>query len=373
MSKSKASYRHWLNEKISPELQQQTQRLLHAKGVKHIRLMPDAHLANDVCVGCVLATEKQLYPAAIGGDIGCGMLSVPINIEANFIKNKQAKAIFHYLTINVPIVKQTQPIPIELQNSLSTEKLQQFAQRNGRYQLGTLGRGNHFLELQRCDQTGQLWLMIHTGSRSMGPAIRDYHLNYATEKSAGLYYLNNDSEQGQAYFNDLCWAREYAKANRLQILTQCRNLFAKLFSVTIDTREMIHCDHNHVEPIKLKGETLLVHRKGASSVQQGEMAIIPGSMGSDSFHVMGKGNIDSLFSSSHGAGRCMSRQRARKTITSNHLTKQLSGVYYQLEKLHLLTEEAPTSYKNIEKVMALQKKLVKVTRRQSPVLSYKGT
>ena len=373
MNKSKASYRHWLSEKLSPELDKQTKRLLHAKGVKHVRLMADAHLANDVCVGCVLATEKLIYPAAIGGDIGCGMLSVPLDIDADFIQSQQAELIFKNLTHLVPIVKQSQGISFELDRKLSNEKLQHIALRDGCYQLGTLGRGNHFLELQRCVETGQLWLMIHTGSRGMGPAIRDYHLHNATGKSGGLKYLDIDSEQGQAYYNDLCWAREYANANRLKILERCRALFSDLFSVSVDENRMIHCDHNHLDMATLNKQDLFIHRKGACSVTKGEAAIIPGSMGSDSFHVIGKGNADSLFSSSHGAGRCMSRQLARKTITSNNLSKQLSGIYYQQEKLHLLTEEAPTSYKNIEKVMSLQKKLIKVTRRLSPVLSYKGT
>lgn len=372
MNKSKASYRHWLSEKLSPELEQQTKRLLHAKGVKHVRLMADAHLANDVCVGCVLATEKLIYPAAIGGDIGCGMLSVPLDIDADFIQSQQAELIFKNLTHLVPIVKQSQGTSFELDRKLSNEKLQHIAVRDGCYQLGTLGRGNHFLELQRCVETGQLWLMIHTGSRGMGPAIRDYHLHNATGKSGGLTYLDIDSEQGQAYYNDLEWARDYANVNRLQILERCRTLFHDLFSVSVDENRIIHCDHNHLDMATLNKQDLLIHRKGACSVTKGEAAIIPGSMGSDSFHVIGKGNADSLFSSSHGAGRCMSRQLARKTITSNNLSKQLSGIYYQQEKLRLLTEEAPTSYKNIEKVMSLQKKLVKVTRRLSPVLSYKG-
>lgn len=373
MNKNQASYQHWLREKLTPELQEQTQRLRSAKDVKHVRLMADAHLANDVCVGCVLATQQLIYPAAIGGDIGCGMLSVPLNIDADFIQRQQADMILKNLTHLVPIMKQTEPIAFEFDRKLSNERLQHIAQRDGCYQLGTLGRGNHFLELQRCLDTGQLWLMIHTGSRGMGPTIRDYHLHYATGKSAGLKYFDINSEQGLAYFNDLCWAREYANTNRLRILQQCRKLFHDLLSISVDESQMIHCDHNHLDKVTIHKQNLLIHRKGACSVAKGEASIIPGSMGSDSFHVIGKGNVDALFSSSHGAGRCMSRQQARKTITSDNLSKQLSGIFYQQEKLRLLTEEAPTSYKNIEKVMSLQKKLVKVKRRLSPVLSYKGT
>ena len=157
-------------------------------------------------------------------------------------------------------------------------------------------------------------------------------------------------------------------------MEHCNVPFIKdFFSSSIDENRMIHCDHNHVEHVTLNEPALLVHRKGASSVTKGEPAIIRGSMGSDSFHVVGKGNAESLYSSSHGAGRSMGRTLARKTITSDNLSRQLSGIYFQQEKLRLLTEEALTSYKNIEKVMSLQKKLVKVTRRLSSVLSYKRT
>ncbi len=373
MSKSKATYRHWLSEKLSDDLQLQTKRLLHAKDVKHLRLMADAHLANDVCVGCVLATSKLVYPSAVGGDIGCGMLSIPIDMEANFIQEKQAAQIFKYLTEHVPIVKQRKAIHLKNIDILSSEKLQHIAMRDGQYQLGTLGRGNHFIELHACNQSGQLWLTIHTGSRAMGPSIRDYHLGQTQKKSAGIKYLDLDSEQGKDYFQDMQWAREYANTNRMLILERCKNLFQQHFSVSIAEEDMIHCDHNHIEKLTIANQSLLVHRKGACSVNKGEQAIIPGSMGSDSFHVVGKGNADSLYSSSHGAGRCMSRQLARNTISKDNLSKQLSGVFYQSEKLHLLTEEAPTSYKKIETVMNLQKKLVKVTRRLSPVLNYKGT
>ncbi len=373
MSKSKATYRHWLSEKLNDDLQSQTKRLLHAKDVKHLRLMADAHLANDVCVGCVLATSHLVYPSAVGGDIGCGMLSVPLDVDAEFIKEKQATQIFDFLTVNVPIVKQRNSILVGGIDKLSSNKLQKIAMRDGQYQLGTLGRGNHFIELQRCHGSGQLWLTIHTGSRAIGPAVRDYHLEKTQNKSAGIKYLDLDSEQGEAYFQDMQWAREYASANRLFILDQCRKLFRQQFSASVIEKDMIHCDHNHIERLDIAKKSFLVHRKGACSVNKGEQAIIPGSMGSDSFHVIGKGNAGSLYSSSHGAGRCMSRQLARNTISKDNLSKQLSGIFYQTEKLRLLTEEAPTSYKKIETVIALQKKLVKVTRRLSPVLNFKGT
>lgn len=371
-AKPKASYQHWLNERISPELQHQVNRLRNAKDVQHVRLMADAHLANEVCVGCVLATSQLIYPAAIGGDIGCGMLAIAFDAEADFIGQTQAQQILQHLSKAVPIIKQSQPQQLPFSDSLSCHSLEQQAQRDGRYQLGTLGRGNHFLELQQCSESGQLWLMVHTGSRGMGPAIRDHHLAHADGRSAGIGYLDSKSEQGIAYTRDMHWARKYANANRELILVQCQQMFHQLFGIEAEPDSLIHCDHNHFESLMVKGQSLLVHRKGASNVAKGVLAVIPGSMGSDSFHVAGKGNEDSLYSSSHGAGRCMSRQLARKTIGVDSLAKQLDGVYYQQSNLHLLKEEAPSSYKNIDEVMRLQKKLVKVRRRLHPVLSYKG-
>ncbi len=269
MNKQKATYRHWLSEKISPDLQQQTQRLLHAKDIKHVRLMADAHLANDVCVGCVLATTHLIYPAAVGGDIGCGMLSIPFNMEASFIQGKHVNKIFTALMKYIPVVKQKNFYSFDTSHQLSSSKLQKIANSDGRLQLGTLGRGNHFLELQSCTETGQLWLMIHTGSRAMGPAIRDYHLDQSHTKSAGLKYLDVNSQTGQAYLHDMQWAREYAYSNRELILKNCQNIFKKQFSVSVDKTQMIHCDHNHIERLSVNNQSLIIHRKGACSVKKG--------------------------------------------------------------------------------------------------------
>ncbi|TDF37210.1 RtcB family protein [Alteromonadaceae bacterium M269] len=372
MIKKKATFKHWLSEKTSKELDEQSKKLLHAKDVRHVRLMADAHLANDVCVGCVLATKTLLYPAAVGGDIGCGMLAAEVDLNSDDIDASTAENIFAHLKTNVPIQAQRKPHFVDSIGKLSSDKLRQVAQRSGGLQLGTLGRGNHFLELQRCHTSNQVWIMIHTGSRCMGPAIRDFYLTHAEGQSKGLGYLDSETERGESYLNDMQWARRYAERNRLLILEQCQQLFQKFFSTTIDTAQMIHCDHNHLERISIGREQHWVHRKGACSVKGGEYAVIPGSMGSDSFHVKGKGNADSLYSSSHGAGRQMSRKMASRSITTNHLKEQLKSTFYQPEKLAKLTEEAPSSYKNIDNVMAQQRKLVTAVRRLSPILSYKG-
>lgn len=370
---AKATYRHWLSERMDEALTNQVNRLRHAKDVKHVRLMADAHLANDVCVGCVLATSELIYPAAIGGDIGCGMLAIGFDVQASVITADNAQKILAELDELVPVIKHRQAQTYTLTEQLSSSVLTARALKDGALQFGTIGRGNHFLELQSCYQTGQLWIMVHTGSRAMGPLIRDHHLAGAQGKSAGIGYLNANTEQGQALINDMAWARAYARANRKEIMDKVAGILHRNFSANVDTHSMIHCDHNHLEPLLSNKGNLLVHRKGASQVTKGQMAVIPGSMGSDSFHVEGKGNTDALHSSSHGAGRCMSRQLARNTITPDNLERQIDGVFYQRQKLARLTEEAPSSYKNIDSVMKAQKALVKVKRRLAPVLNYKGT
>ncbi|MGI0119704.1 RtcB family protein [Zooshikella sp. RANM57] len=370
---NQASYRHWLSEKLGDELTTQVKRLRLMKDVKHIRLMADAHLAENVCVGCVLATTKLIYPTAIGGDIGCGMLAAPIAMCADDIQEKEAAVIFKRLSKSVPIIQHKNHSDLSIFGELSAELLQKEFIRNGSRQIGTLGQGNHFLELQRCKLSGQLWLMIHTGSRCMGPAIRDFHLNCGHGRSHGLTYLDSGTESGEAFLQDMQWARRYASVNRLMILAQCEALFHEVFQADINKSQLIHCDHNHCEQEDINGQSLWLHRKGACSVRANEQALIPGSMGSDSFHVVGTGSTDSMFSCSHGAGRTMSRFQARRSITSERLKKQLSGVFYQAEKLAGLTEEAPESYKRIGQVIKSQKNLFKVKRQLEPILSYKGT
>lgn len=371
--KIKATFRHWMSESLTKDLSQQIEKLRHAEGIEHIRLMPDGHLANDVCVGSVIATSNIIYPSAVGGDIGCGMLSVPLGVNADAVGETESKFIFKELATTIPIMacKEIDGEIGELDTPVSTAIAKKY-EREGQYQLGTIGRGNHFLELQRCIETEELWVTIHTGSRCMGPAIRDYFNLLTTNKSKGLSYLVADSELGQLYLSEHNWARQYANFNRQLIFERFSNMLKNVVDITPDLSNSIHGDHNHVETISIKCKDMLVHRKGANSALKGELAIIPGSMGSSTFHCKGEGNPVSLFSSSHGAGRSMSRQLAKKTVTGASLADQLQGIFYQPEKLSKLTEESPSAYKNITTVMKQQKKLVRAIRRLEPVLNYKG-
>jgi tRNA-splicing ligase RtcB len=249
--------------------------------------------------------------------------------------------------------------------------LQKLASRDGRVQLGTLGRGNHFLEFQS-DENAQLWIMIHSGSRAIGQAIADHHLANSQPASTGLTVLDSESDSGRHYLADAQWARSYAAENRLAMLAAVTTLMQKLFNITSDDRTLIHCDHNHVRQESHAGKTLWIHRKGAQSAGLGEPGIIPGSMGTASFHTTGRGCESALLSSSHGAGRALSRTDARRKITGKDFARQVRNVWYDHRFANKLRDEAPAAYKDIRRVMKAQHNLTRIVRELRPLLSYKG-
>jgi tRNA-splicing ligase RtcB len=260
----------------------------------------------------------------------------------------------------------------ELRNApLSDKRLESIRRRDGIVQFGTLGRGNHFLELQ-ADDEGRLWVMVHSGSRAMGQAIRDFHVERAANVSRGTKFVECDSPQGAAYLSDADWARRYARGNRLAMVELAGNAIRQLFNRSLNEASYFDCDHNHVQRETHGGQSIWVHRKGANSAAAGEPGIIPGSMGTESFHVEGRGSPDSLCSRSHGAGRAMSRDQARRRISESELRSQLGDTFFVDADISNLREEAPSAYKDIREVLRAQKDLVKRVRRLRPVLSYKG-
>lgn len=225
----------------------------------------------------------------------------------------------------------------------------------GRVQLGTLGRGNHFLEFQ-ADQDGRLWLMLHSGSRAMGQAITAHHVAHATA-SNGLRWLDAQSDVGAAYLNDIAWALRYAETNRLAMVSAVARLLYDQFNVESDWSSLIHGHHNHVRREEHFGTQFWVHRKGAQSARLDEPGIIPGSMGTASFHVSGRGCEEALCSSSHGAGRKLSRSQARRVINTRQLHRQTKLVWFDHRRAAALREEAPGAYKDIHAVCGLRKAL----------------
>jgi tRNA-splicing ligase RtcB len=264
------------------------------------------------------------------------------------------------------------PLPDGLEDlPLSDPRLNALRQRDGRVQFATLGRGNHFVEFQR-DAEGRLWLTVHTGSRAMGQAIRDLHLTGAVKGPTGLLSLDAETDAGRAYLSDMDWARRYAAASRRAIVEAVAGVIETALGVRTVDRSSIACDHNHVRRETHFGEPFWVHRKGATSAAEGEPGVIPGSMGTASFHTEGRGHTDALCSSSHGAGRSMSRAEARGTVSRGRLHRELAGVWYDHRLADRLRDEAPSAYKDVAAVMRAQRPLTRTVRKLRPVLSYKG-
>lgn len=367
----------WLVSPVEAAVEQSLQALARSAGVRHVAVMPDVHLAEEVCVGVVVATDNTLYPSAVGGDIGCGMAAIAFHGEAAALRDEaRAARLLSGLGRRIPALKHgpaTAPLqlpePLE-RELLSEDHLERLKRREGRLQFATLGRGNHFIEFQE-DPEGRLWLMVHSGSRAMGQAIREHHERRAGP-APGLRPLAAESAAGRAYLNDHGWALRYAELSRSTMTAQACELVEQVLAVDADWTTFFQCHHNHVQHEMHFGARLWVHRKGALAADEGTRAVIPGSMGSPSYHVTGRGHVPALRSSSHGAGRCMSRSEARRRVSPRRLEREMKGVLFDHRKARELCDEAPSAYRDIEKVMRAQRDLVRVERRLWPILSYKG-
>jgi tRNA-splicing ligase RtcB len=234
-----------------------------------------------------------------------------------------------------------------------------------------LGSGNHFLELQ-ADGEDQLWLMIHSGSRALGQAIRDHHLAGAQVVDGRFRALEAESKQGAAYLRDLDWARGYAAASRRAMADETEKVIEDAIGARLDWETSITTDHNHVALEQHGASKFWVHRKGAMALQVGELGVLPGSMGTLSFHVEGRGCEEALNSSAHGAGRTMSRSEAARKVSRAELQRQMKGVWFDWRLADAIRDEAPSAYKDIRAVLKDQYDLVKVQRTLRPMLNYKG-
>ena len=378
MSELFAVVRRWLAGPLPSDVALAIDRLARTDDVRHVAVMPDVHLSHEVCTGTVVATRRLLYPHAVGNDIGCGMAAVRFHADASILADEQAAAkVLAGLYRTVPTIRHARgslrdQLPDVLQSTaLSDPRLEKLTSRDGRVEFATLGRGNHFIELQ-ADDAGQLWLMIHSGSRAMGQAINAHHLATTRSSNTGLQCIDAESDFGMAYLSDLDWACLYAAESRREMMEAVIRLMANLFGIAVNRESAIYCNHNHVAKEEHFGEKLWVHRKGAISARDGELGIIPGSMGTVSYHVAGRGHDDALCSSSHGAGRCMSRAEAFKAIPAKEFCRQMKKVWFDHRLAGKLRDEAPTAYKDIHAVMSAQRELTRIVRRLRPLLSYKG-
>jgi tRNA-splicing ligase RtcB (3'-phosphate/5'-hydroxy nucleic acid ligase) len=367
----------WLIEPLAAEVEDAITRLRCARDVQHVAVMPDVHLAADVCVGVAIGTRHLIYPQAVGGDIGCGVLAVPFDVGADRLGDPViAGRILAGLERSVPARRWNRRAMISpprsiAEDTLSHPQLDAVWRRDGKLEFATLGSGNHFAELQ-ADEGGGLWLMVHSGSRAMGPAIRDHHLQRAEAAGAGLRALDADSPHGREYLHDVGWARRFAAANRQQVAMNIDEILSAAVGGALQWDHAITTDHNHVESEAHCGTTLWVHRKGAMAAAHEQFGALPGSMGTVSFHVQGRGCAEALCSSAHGAGRLMSRSEARRSVSTRELQRQMSGIWYDYRHAEQLRDEAPSAYKDIRAVARAQRDLVKIVRVLRPVLNYKG-
>jgi tRNA-splicing ligase RtcB len=364
----------WIYGPLPPGVREVLLRLCRTEGVTQVAVMPDVHLSGEFCVGTAVASDRFLFPHAVGGDIGCGMLALAFDGAAGGLSDPAIAArVLGELQAGCPARRHhrrtAHDLPEELRAlTLSDGRLQaQLFGEDCRTQLGTLGAGNHFLELQR-DADGRLWLMLHTGSRHLGQCVHHHHLPKARKLGGGIHALAADSPEGRAYLQDVRAARLWARANRRLLALRAAAVVERLLGALPVMHTLVDCDHNHVE----ESAGRLLHRKGATSAQNGEPGVIPGSMGTESFHTRGAGCAEALCSSSHGAGRALSRAEARDRITVSALRQQLRRVWYDARLERQLREEAPGAYKDVDRVMRAQTDLTNVVRRLRPVLVHKG-
>jgi tRNA-splicing ligase RtcB len=375
---AKAPVATWLSERMPEPVSRAIAKLATCDDVVKIAVMPDVHLAADVCNGVAVATRQRLYPQAVGGDIGCGMTALRLDGSAGLLRSRhQAQQILKGLETAVPIERHSRAtvadeLPGDLRDQpLSDPAMALQAARTGLFQLGTLGRGNHFLEIQADDQD-QLWLMVHSGSRGLGQAIAMRHLARAEDSGRGLRSLEAGSDEGRAYLNDMDWAVRYASRSRLAMARAAARLLEAVIGAPAIEDSLVDTPHNLVRQENVAGQQRWIHRKGAMGAREGEPGVIPGAMGAISYHVTGRGSEDALNSCSHGAGRAMSRTEARRRITRRDFERQVGDLWYDERRANDLREESPGAYKDLRLVMKAQADLVRIDRRLRGVLTYKG-
>lgn len=348
---------------------------------KHVAAMPDVHWGMGATVGSVIATEGAVIPAAVGVDIGCGMAAIHLGLVAADLK-REAKSIRAAIEKFVPVGFNSHPAQLEDSaawdgwrsvNASWPEKTVAKA----RTQHGTLGGGNHFIELCE-DERGGTWAMLHSGSRGIGKQLADVHMKAAKEQCArhfvalpdpDLAYLVQGTPEFDAYIDAVTWCQAYAWKNRELMLDLIKGALASL-GIFANEDMRVHCHHNYVTMEAHFGRNVWLIRKGAVCARQGMMGIIPGSMGARSYIVEGLGNPDSFNSCSHGAGRKMGRNQAKRTFTTADLEAQTEGV--ECRKDEGVLDELPGAYKDIDEVMANQTDLVKPIHTLKQFLCIKG-
>jgi tRNA-splicing ligase RtcB len=358
----------------------------------HVAAMPDVHLGIGATVGSVIPTRAAIIPAAVGVDIGCGMIAARLSLTANDIDERTLKRVFDQISRDVPVgfnqhserdARTDAARPFRRGLARILDKHSGIGKRVGKNsdwtrQLGTLGGGNHFIEV--ClDEADRAWVMLHSGSRGIGNAIGTYFIELArrdAERAAlrlpdrDLAYFAEGAQHFDDYVEAVGWAQDYARANRAEMLELVLDALARHLPSFAVTDEAVNCHHNYVAREVHYGEQVWVTRKGAIRAGEGELGIIPGSMGARSYIVRGRGAAESFHSCAHGAGRRMSRNEAKRKFSPRDLEAQTAGVICRKDRG--VIDEIPGAYKDIDEVMANQSDLVEVVHTLKQIVCVKG-
>jgi tRNA-splicing ligase RtcB len=351
----------------------------------HVALMPDAHVGLGATVGSVIPTRDAVIPAAVGVDIGCGMIAAELDLTQDQLPDDLAPLLSRIEAVipagvgrghdqvarNADQWLATHRPATELSADRATKAAKQF---------GTLGSGNHFVEL--CvDERGRVWIVLHSGSRGIGNQLAQAHIATAKHlakhlrlrlEDPDLAYFTEGTPEFEAYIADMLWAQDYARANRDQMMDRARREVLAFVGHGRETRR-INCHHNFTQRETHDGVDLWITRKGAIKAGVDDLGVIPGSMGTSTYIVQGKGNEASWSSCSHGAGRRYSRTQAKKRFSPADLTRAMKGKVWLEDRARALVDEIPSAYKDIDKVMRDQRDLVTIRHTLHQVLNYKGT
>lgn len=353
----------------------------------HVALMPDAHFGLGSSVGTVFGTKGAIIPAAVGVDIGCGMIGVCTNYTASDLEGRDLVTLRDYIERVIPLspgnynsttLKETAKVKVA--------ELEELAERDGvdlshsptwKRQLGSLGGGNHFIEL--ClDELDRVWMFLHSGSRGVGNKIAQKHIKIAQAECKNeelpdkdFAYLTEGTEEFESYIKELNWAQRFAFLNREEMMDRFARELGFFVDKQLEEVERINCHHNYTVQEEHYGETIWLTRKGAVLADEGTPALIPGSMGTASYVVSGKGNAEALRSAPHGAGRRMSRNQAKKRFSTADLDSRMAGIVYRPGKEWI--DEIPDAYKDIDQVMADAADLVTIRHKLRQIVNVKGT
>jgi tRNA-splicing ligase RtcB len=353
----------------------------------HVAAMPDVHYGLGATIGSVFATQDALLPTAVGVDIGCGVLAQPFTVRAVDLSQSFLRELHELTKAAIPTGFRQHAYPQDWEGfddeTRYTEAVAPIVREKGPMQLGSLGGGNHFLELCQ-DEEGMVWLMLHSGSRGAGNMIASHHIAIAQRlnerlgipSARDLWVLPLDHQESQDYLRDMLWAQDYAMENRQRMRWAFTELFSNLLKkrlridLQFDPAAVVNIHHNYANQETHFGQEVWVHRKGATFAARGVLGIIPGSMATGSYIVRGLGNPESFTSCSHGAGRVMSRGEAVRSITLESFEHKMKGIVAETTKEYL--DEAPQAYKDLDTVIHNQADLIEPVRRLRPIMNVKG-